>query len=177
MLRYPQPLGCMRGGEGLSDMRSLLLRETVINESRNCSFMVRRGRGGGGWGTTLWFHFGYWISCLRQVSFLWGKIALKICFAQGLAGWCWRDCIENLMLYKCHNCDAVVSPLPWKINGTIGNMRIRLTFPTIGFCLCLYREASEDVWAFVLVFLGKTACVGCFLRKWSVCRVPGFIDG
>lgn len=52
MLRYPQPLGCMRGGEGLSDMRSLLLRETVINESRNCSFMVRRGRerGGGGLG-------------------------------------------------------------------------------------------------------------------------------
>lgn len=49
MLRYPQPLGCMRGGEGLSDMRSLLLRETVINESRNCSVMVRRGgRGGAG---------------------------------------------------------------------------------------------------------------------------------
>lgn len=48
MLRYPQPLGCMRGGEGLSDMRSLLLRETVINESRNCSFMVRRGEEGGG---------------------------------------------------------------------------------------------------------------------------------
>ena len=47
MLRYPQPLGCMRGGEGLSDMRSLLLRETVINESRNCSFMVRGGGGGG----------------------------------------------------------------------------------------------------------------------------------
>lgn len=46
MLRYPQPLGCIRGGEGLSDMRSLLLRETVINESRNCSFMVRRGMGG-----------------------------------------------------------------------------------------------------------------------------------
>lgn len=46
MLRYPQPLGCMHGVEGLSDMRSLLLRETVINESRNCSFMVRReGRG------------------------------------------------------------------------------------------------------------------------------------
>ncbi|XP_074858446.1 ELAV-like protein 4 isoform X1 [Carettochelys insculpta] len=40
MLRYPQPLGCMHGGEGLSDMRSLLLRETVINESRNCSFMI-----------------------------------------------------------------------------------------------------------------------------------------
>ncbi|XP_019334850.1 ELAV-like protein 4 isoform X2 [Alligator mississippiensis] len=30
----------MHGGEGLSDMRSLLLRETVINESRNCSFMI-----------------------------------------------------------------------------------------------------------------------------------------
>lgn len=28
--------------------------------------------------------------------------------------------------------------------------------------LSLKREASEDVGAFVLVFLGKTACVGCF---------------
>lgn len=141
MLRYPQPLGCMRGGEGLSDMRSLLLRETVINESRNCSFMVRRGKGRGGLGNNPVISFWYWISCFKTSFFLWGwKIALKICFAQGLAGWCWRDCIENLMLYKCHHRDAVVSPFPWKINGTIGSTRIRLTFSTIGFCLCLSRE-------------------------------------
>lgn len=46
MLRYPQALGCMHGGEGHSAMRSLL-RETVINESRNCSFMVRKEEEGG----------------------------------------------------------------------------------------------------------------------------------
>ncbi|XP_019512047.1 PREDICTED: ELAV-like protein 4 isoform X1 [Hipposideros armiger] len=40
MLRYLQPLGCVHGGEGLTDMRLLLLREIVINESRNCSFMI-----------------------------------------------------------------------------------------------------------------------------------------
>lgn len=47
MLRYPHALGCMHGGEGHSAMRSLLLRETVINESRNCSFMVRKEEEGG----------------------------------------------------------------------------------------------------------------------------------
>ncbi|XP_016818363.1 ELAV-like protein 4 isoform X15 [Pan paniscus] len=40
MLRYLQPLGCVHGGKGLTDMRLLLLREIVINESRNCSFMI-----------------------------------------------------------------------------------------------------------------------------------------
>ncbi|XP_052571375.1 ELAV-like protein 4 isoform X4 [Peromyscus californicus insignis] len=40
MLRYLQPLGCVHGGEGLTDMRLLLLREIVINESRNCSFVI-----------------------------------------------------------------------------------------------------------------------------------------
>ncbi|XP_060061896.1 ELAV-like protein 4 isoform X1 [Erinaceus europaeus] len=40
MLRYLQPLRCVHGGEGLTDMRLLLLRKIVINESRNCSFMI-----------------------------------------------------------------------------------------------------------------------------------------
>nr|XP_045755053.1 ELAV-like protein 4 [Mirounga angustirostris] len=40
MLTCPQPLGCVHGGKGLTDMRFLLLREIVINESRNCSFMI-----------------------------------------------------------------------------------------------------------------------------------------
>lgn len=55
ILRYPQSLGCMHGGEGHSAMRSLLLRETVINESRNCSFMVRKK--GGGTSSAVSFYF------------------------------------------------------------------------------------------------------------------------
>ncbi|KAM8935920.1 ELAV-like protein 4 isoform 1-T1 [Lycaon pictus] len=40
MLTCLQPLGCVHGGKGLTDRRVLLLREIVINESRNCSFMI-----------------------------------------------------------------------------------------------------------------------------------------
>lgn len=60
MLRYPQSLGCMHGGEGHSAMRSLLLGETVINESRNCSFMVRKKRERKGSPVAS---FGKWNSC------------------------------------------------------------------------------------------------------------------
>lgn len=71
MLRYLQPLGCVLGGEGLTDMRLPLLREIVINESRNCSFMVR-----GMQPHSSGISFLGCLSCLSETSFFlwWSRI-------------------------------------------------------------------------------------------------------
>lgn len=181
MLRYLQPLGCVHGGEGLTDMRLLLLREIVINESRNCSFMVRGIQQHWQPHSSGKAFLGC-LSCLSDTSFFlwWWRILAEKKKNRAWLGdspaWILRKYIENLLLYKCHTTDVAVSPSLWKMNGTIGNAIIRLTFPN-NRILPLSLE-KRPLRTFVHLFEDSIQRLksGDFGEKWSIYRVHRFFS-
>lgn len=100
--------------------------------------------------------FWYWISCLRQVSILWGwKTALKICLRVDSGGAVLRIwCFTNVSQLWCRGQALTLRDkwYYWKEENKVDFFNNRI------LPLSLRREASEDGWAFVLVLLGKPVC-------------------